>query len=440
MKLSLFSLLFVLCASSFSNSSVPPKRVLVLLDTLATRETHSIFFKGLQERGFFLTYKSADDPGLQLIRYGEFMYDHLIIFAPAVEEFGGSLSVDIITKFVDGGGNVLMAGNSATSDLIREIATEVGVEMDEEGAAVIDHLHYDTADKGQHTLIVGDPSNLIQNAEKIVGSYQHSPFLYRGTGLIADRENPLVLPILTASPSAYSYDPEKPITDYPHAVGSNTVLIAGIQARNDARVVISGSLDFFSDEFFESAVSDVVDVRKKAPKSGNKDLAMALAGWVFKEQGVLRAVKVRHHLVSDESRPEAYTIKDDIVYEIEIEEMKHGEWVPFEANDVQVEFVRIDPFIRQTMKMVKKGLFQAKFRIPDVYGVFQFKVDYKKLGYSFLKSYTQVSVRPLEHTQYERFILSAYPYYISSFSMMFGVWCLSCVFLHHRDQVKDKTE
>lgn len=41
---------------------------------------------------------------------------------------------------------------------------------------------------------------------------------------------------------------------YPHAVGKNTLLIAGLQARNNARVVFSGSLDFFSDAFFNSAV------------------------------------------------------------------------------------------------------------------------------------------------------------------------------------------
>ena len=41
---------------------------------------------------------------------------------------------------------------------------------------------------------------------------------------------------------------------YPHAVGKNTALIAALQARNNARVVFSGSLYFFSDEAFTSPV------------------------------------------------------------------------------------------------------------------------------------------------------------------------------------------
>ena len=88
----------------------------------------------------------------------------------------------------------------------------------------------------------------------------------------------------------------------------------------------------------------------------------------------------------------------------------------------------------------KNGHFEGKFKIPDVYGVFQFKVDYAREGLSRLYSTTQFSVRPLRHNQYERFIVSAYPYYASSFSMMFGVFVFSIVFLHYKEDTKSKTE
>lgn len=45
--------------------------------------------------------------------------------------------------------------------------------------------------------------------------------------------------------------------EYPHAVGRKTVLIAALQARNNARIVFSGSLFFFSDEAFNSPVTKV---------------------------------------------------------------------------------------------------------------------------------------------------------------------------------------
>lgn len=64
----------------------------------------------------------------------------------------------------------------------------------------------------QHTLIVADSANLI-DAPMIVGSKKVAPFLFRGTGLIADKENPLVLEVLTASSTAYSYKPDSPIEE-----------------------------------------------------------------------------------------------------------------------------------------------------------------------------------------------------------------------------------
>jgi len=64
-----------------------------------------ILFKSL-ERGYHLTFKSADDPTLVLSKYGKYFYENLIIFAPTVQEFGGSLSIETITQFIDDGGKI----------------------------------------------------------------------------------------------------------------------------------------------------------------------------------------------------------------------------------------------------------------------------------------------------------------------------------------------
>ncbi|KAG5316833.1 OST48 glycosyltransferase, partial [Acromyrmex insinuator] len=418
-----------------SNAGGP---ILVLLDNLAIKETHSIFFKMLQESGYTLTFKSADDATLQLSKYGEYLYEHLIIFAPTVEEFGGALSVDAITEFIDNGGNVLLAGSSHSGDALHELASECGLEVDEEGSTVIDHMNYDASDSGQHTTIVADPANLI-DAPIIVGSKNIPPLLYQGTGLIADTDNPLILRLLSASTSAYTYYPDQPIKEYPHGVGKNTLLIAALQARNNARVLFSGSLFFFSDEAFTSPIQKGQD-GQRYEKSGNQVVAKAMTQWVFKENGVIRVSNVHHHRVGETQPPTAYTIMDNVVYSIEVERLSDGKWVPYETNDLQLEFVRIDPFVRMTMKSVGNGRYEGRFKIPDVYGVYQFKVDYTRIGLTHLYSTTQVSVRPLQHTQYERFIPSAFPYYISAFSMMAGVFLFSLVLLHYKEDMKPKSE
>ncbi|KAM6976684.1 dolichyl-diphosphooligosaccharide--protein glycosyltransferase 48 kDa subunit [Aplochiton taeniatus] len=428
------NVLFLLTIASLMHLSSADGKTLVLLDNLNIRDTHSIFFRSLADRGYDLSFKTADDPSLSLIKYGQFLYDHLIIFSPSVEDFGGNINVETITSFIDGGGNVLVAANSDIGDPLRELGSECGIEFDEEKTAVIDHHNYDVSDPGEHTLIVADPENLLK-APTIVGNPTDKPILFKGVGMVADPENPLVLDILTGSSTAYSFFPDRPISQYPHAVGKNTLLIAGLQARNNARVVFSGSLQFFSDAFFNSAVEKATPGSQRHEQTGNMELTEALSRWVFKEAGVLRVGAVTHHPVGESQPPAAYTITDLVEYSVVIEMLSEGQWVPFDGDDIQLEFVRIDPFVRTYLKK-NGGKYTVQFTLPDVYGVFQFKVDYNRLGYTHLYSSTQVSVRPLQHTQYERFIPSAYPYYASVFSMMAGLFVFSIVFLHMKEKEK----
>jgi len=126
-------------------------------------------------------------------------------------------------------------------------------------------------------------------------------------------------------------------------------------------------------------------------------------------------------------------------YSIVIEKLSDGKWIPFDGDDIQLEFVRIDPFVRTFLKRNGRfpsplmpcvgmfsllvwwhcsrkpcesfhsfsyclyqsnfvtiffvgGKYSVQFKLPDVYGVFQFKVDYNRLGYTHLYSSTQVSM------------------------------------------------
>ncbi|CAF5010518.1 unnamed protein product, partial [Rotaria sp. Silwood1] len=54
-------LLFVSFCSSTLNVEGSSKRLLVLLDNLGIRESHSFYFKQLKDRGFEITFKSSDD-------------------------------------------------------------------------------------------------------------------------------------------------------------------------------------------------------------------------------------------------------------------------------------------------------------------------------------------------------------------------------------------
>ncbi len=113
MKTLLAALLFVVllgCSESSSGIAANGEgtRMLALLDNLAVRETHSHFFRSLRARGFQLTFRLADDPELALAKYGEYNYDHLVLFCPNVVEFGGSVSTKAVVDFIDAGGKLLI--------------------------------------------------------------------------------------------------------------------------------------------------------------------------------------------------------------------------------------------------------------------------------------------------------------------------------------------
>ncbi|VDD81948.1 unnamed protein product [Mesocestoides corti] len=434
MSLFFYLLLLVLCCV---HGEPGDKNVLVLIENIVIRDSHSQFFKSLTDRNYQLTFKYADDSTLNLKQFGEYAYQHIIIFAPTTREFGGYLNVKALTDFVDNGGNILVTGSTDLGEAIRDFAGECGVEFDEENTFVIDHSNFDEMDDGDHNLIILNPENVAQ-VPVITGNVS-KPILYRGIGISSDSENPLLINILHGSSTSYSYNIRKPVSDYPTAVGKNTQLVTGLQARNNARVVFAGSLDMFSDAFFNSPVMNKV-TGLRFEHSGNAEFVEHLWRWTFKESGVLRVRNTSHHKIGESSPRREYTITDDIIYKIDIEiKDEDGVWREYVANDVQVELIRIDPFIRRNLQF-KDHAYETQMKLPDVYGVFKLVVDYQRTGFTSVFSATQISVRPFTHTQYERFITSAFPYYASATSMMAGVFVFSFVYLYLSEGKKAKSD
>ncbi|KAF7840919.1 dolichyl-diphosphooligosaccharide--protein glycosyltransferase 48 kDa subunit [Senna tora] len=414
--LALIPLLPLLC-NSFSPEKPSDRRVLVLLDDFAIKSSHSSFFKPLQSRGFDLDFKLADDPKISLQRYGQYLYDALILFCPTIERFGGSIDAAAILDFVDSGHDLIVAADSNASDLIREIATECGVDFDEDPAAmVVDHSGYAvSATEGDHTLIASDDfikSDVILGSKKI-----EAPVLFQGIGHSLNPSNSLVLKVLSASPSAYSANPKSKLTSPPSLTGSSISLVSVVQARNDARILISGSLSMFSNRFFRSGVQKAGSPVKHE-KSGNERFLTELSKWVFHERGHLKAVNVQHHKIGEADEPAIYRINDDLEYSVDVYEWSGTSWEPYVADDVQVQFYMMSPYVLKTLSTDGKGRFFTSFKVPDVYGVFQFKVEYQRLGYTSLSLSKQIPVRPFRHNEYERFIPAAYPYYGAAFSMV----------------------
>lgn len=76
------------------------------------------------------------------------------------------------------------------------------------------------------------------------------------------------------------------------------------------------------------------------------------------------------------------------------------------------------------------GKYSVQFKLPDVYGVFQFKVDYNRLGYTHLYSSTQVRFKIHLKTFYILQVLniSAAIYSDSWYLLIFFLVCYSTGF------------
>ena len=94
----------------------------------------------------------------------------------------------------------------------------------------------------------------------------------------------------------------------------------------------------------------------------------------------------------------------------------------------------IDPYIRRSMTSTANG-HTVRFKMPDQYGVFTLKVDYKRQGLSFISASERVQVRQVRHDQYPRFLVVARPYYTGFFSVFIGFVVFGAVFVYHRERV-----
>lgn len=138
---------------------------------------------------------------------------------------------------------------------------------------------------------------------------------FRGTGHTLGN-GPLLNPILTAGRTGYAYDTKEDFAyaEDPWSSGNQLHLVSSLQARNNARITVSGSAEIFSNEFFGLTVK--APGSNKKVKVANRAFGKELTSWTFKETGVVKVLGVRHYLASETDapiNPNMYRIKNDVV-------------------------------------------------------------------------------------------------------------------------------
>lgn len=179
-----------------------------------------------------------------------------------------------------------------------------------------------------------------------------------------------------------------------------------MQARNNARVAVLGSLDMLSNSFFNTyPESQPFERRSGSPLlSGNKAFAESIVKWVFGLQGVIRVASFTHQLTSANVSLSTYTEGEEILIQFELQHWNLFEWEAFNAPDVQLEIFMLEPYIRINLTSNGNGVYTSRCKLPDVPGVFMIKLDYNKQGFTTISHHERIVVRPPRHDQHERFL------------------------------------
>eukprot|EP00358_Blepharisma_japonicum_P000421 CAMPEP_0202946426 /NCGR_PEP_ID=MMETSP1395-20130829/9223_1 /ASSEMBLY_ACC=CAM_ASM_000871 /TAXON_ID=5961 /ORGANISM="Blepharisma japonicum, Strain Stock R1072" /LENGTH=312 /DNA_ID=CAMNT_0049647021 /DNA_START=151 /DNA_END=1086 /DNA_ORIENTATION=- len=311
----------------------------------------------------------ADSAGIKIEKYGEALYEAIVLAAPSVEDLGGKTTVDDLLSFFDTyEGSIIMFADTDAGLLYRKLANNFGYDFYEQGARVYN------ADKDS----IVKTTNVT--APEIIAAKATKPIHLSGVPFYMKKETSLSVSTLVASNKAFVQNDLKFKDKYSDS-GSEIILGAATQGRNNARFVILGSLDICKNEFYDDS------------SKGNKDFCQQISDWALKNKGVLRYSGITNYRVDEHTKPgtvekgyleKEYTVKDKVYYSIDIEEYdgKTKTWKPFTSSKVYMDFIMLDPKIRKYLSN-NNGLYYTEFVAPDVHGVYQFKVHFNQPGYTW---------------------------------------------------------
>jgi oligosaccharyltransferase complex subunit beta len=278
-------------------------------------------------RGFTLTFSSPKSDTLSLFRHGALAFDHLILTPPKSKGYGPSLTPKALLDFTNAGGNILLtlSADAGTPSAITSLLLELDIHLSpDRNAVVVDHFSYDavSAPEQHDTLLLSRPKPLREDVKSFFAG-DGLLAVPRAVGQALGNASPLLMPILSAGPTSYSYNSKEGGEDVedPFATGAQIGVVSAMQARNSARFTVLGSLEMLADRWFDA---EVKSVGGKAVKTANREFARQVTEWTFKEVGVLRVNGVSHWEVDGDSapgnttrigevNPSIYRIKNDVV-------------------------------------------------------------------------------------------------------------------------------
>ena len=183
------------------------------------------------------------------------------------------------------------------------------------------------------------------------------------------------------------------------------------------------------------------DMKVDGKKSGNKALADDLTAWTFHESCVVKSNYLQHHAPnSTEVDPQVYRVADPVTVSLSLSQFDptSNTYIPFVTPDsfpVQLEVNMLDPYILTSLPVISshdsETIYSKTFQLPDHYGVFNFKVQHRVPGFTYIYEREQFTIRHRQHDEYPRFISGAWSYYAGWLSVSAGFLVFCGIWLWH---------
>lgn len=128
--------------------------------------------------------------------------------------------------------------------------------------------------------------------------------------------------------------------------------------------MINGSFNMCSDKFYYLSLNDNSGLLESSP---NAVFCQDLINWNFQRNGVIRYDNVKHQNVGDGKPRDIYRVKDDIEFMFDAWEFdyKTKQWKPYLTDDIQVEYVMLNPYYVVQMKLLSsvKPTYYVSFKV-----------------------------------------------------------------------------
>ncbi|KAK9173914.1 Oligosaccharyltransferase 48 kDa subunit beta family protein [Cryptosporidium meleagridis] len=425
------------------NADLASLELLILTNSneKSIKQNYSIFISNLVSAGHKITIKTynhySQEQDLELFLYDEFLYNNIIILDINNSDVHPSFPISYVPKilnFVDRGGN-LMIFVDTIDDTNFNIGENKGVIRLAKECAGIEFLPQNTRLFDVTTDGVGKPSKIFsKNFIKSDAFFSPERFtkkgiLYHGVGFFNSiTRSELVIPILTACHTCISVNNDiksRSINSFGNYISSSTGeeigLIMALQGRNDARATFSSDGKLCSDETIKI-------------NSENSEFCKDIFLWSFQQKGLIKIVDISHRklnesfetIVDNYDETLNYTVEDVVRFSAKIYKFSNDKWENYNSEDIQLEFTMLDPYIRTYLKQSEEesqsSSFSSTFKIPEVWGVYKFVINHKRIGYNTISYESITTVRNYRHDQNERFSISAMPYY-SAFILTIISFC-----------------